>query len=82
MAYDAGRKLIVLFGGIGVTILSDTWLWDGRDWAIGPQGPSARFSCAMAYDPANDEIVLYGGRTSRADGTGNRTLSDETWVYR
>src|SRR5690606_5277101 len=37
--------------------------------------PSARWAGAMAYDPVNDEIVLWGGTMSIAGPT------DQTWIY-
>src|SRR5882672_1673729 len=35
MAYDAARGQDVLFGGSGANngLLSDTWVWDGSNWA-------------------------------------------------
>jgi hypothetical protein len=36
MAYDAGRREVVVFGGMPVAgpnvPLNDMWTWDGRDW--------------------------------------------------
>lgn len=37
--------------------------------------PPARWAGAMAYDPLNDEIVLWGGTMSIAGPT------DDTWIY-
>lgn len=44
LAYDAGRKHVVLFGGLGtaINVLGDTWAWDGTEWTqladTGPEG--------------------------------------------
>ncbi len=32
MAYDAGRKQMVLFGGNNGSLLKDAWAWDGTAW--------------------------------------------------
>jgi hypothetical protein len=60
---------VVLFGGGDYYDLpppppddDTTWVWDGQTWTahIGP-GPSARYFPAMAYDPASDRVILFGG---------------------
>jgi hypothetical protein len=65
MAYDAGRKRVVLFGGKdadGVP-LDDTWEWDGVTWSnpVTVPAPPRRFGAGMAYDPIRGETVLQGG---------------------
>jgi hypothetical protein len=32
MAYDAARKVVVLFGGYRKPLSADTWTWDGSGW--------------------------------------------------
>lgn len=77
MAYDSGRKRMVLFGGHrtvnGERIrLGDTWEWDGQRWEqMSSVGPSARNGAAMGYDAHRKRMVLFGG-----SGTG-----DETWEW-
>jgi hypothetical protein len=71
VAYDAGRGVLVMFGGSrdgGVTALGDTWTWDGRQWTEqhpkvtpGSATPSASSRLLMAYDAASETLVLYGG---------------------
>lgn len=81
MAYDAARGQIVLFGGeapfghVG-TMVNTTWTWDGSTWQRQRLvvSPSPRTGAAMAYDTAQQEIVLYGGITT--DG-----ISSETWTW-
>ncbi len=73
IAYDAARQRVVLFGGwsdlqMGPpppygSPLSDSWEWDGTNWAQPPliPGPPARSSHAMAYDAVRQCVVLFGG---------------------
>ncbi len=89
MAYDPGTGTLVLFGGDDtVHHRNDTWSWDGSDWSqvdASPVGctdncansPSARQIAAMATDPGDQGVVLFGGET------GNNTSSNlnDTWVY-
>ncbi len=87
--YDTKRGVAVLFGGRRsfrsagdleakyVTVLNDTWEYDGEKWyEIRPsQSPPPRYLHAMAYDEARGVIVLFGG----ADADNN-ALND-TWEY-
>lgn len=63
MAYGAGSKQMILFGGRGQEdYLWDTWQWDGQKWTLlADSGPPARAFHAMAYDDNCDRIVLHGG---------------------
>jgi hypothetical protein len=73
MVYDAGRGVIVLFGGYG--LYSDTWEWDGQTWTKrSSDGPSARHSHAMAFDAGRGVTVLFGGEDRQG-------LSRETWEW-
>ena len=72
MVYDSVRGFVVLFGGLLTAsalpmesdLADDVWEWDGSNWS-GPFAPaarpSARFSHAMAYDPVQARVVLFGG---------------------
>ncbi len=68
MAYDSDRQMLMLFGGLGSTVLTtaplrDTWEWNGTAWTQRtPAGsPTARQNHAMTYDVARKKVVLYGG---------------------
>ena len=90
LAYDSVRGRVVLFGGAGSDpppqrLLQDTWEWDGLLWTqratSGPSGSldprGARWSHAMAYDAANERVVLFGG-----DGDDWLPMpSEETWTW-
>jgi uncharacterized protein (TIGR03437 family) len=77
MAYDSVHGKVVLFGGVGSSVIyGDTWLWDGSNWTQTPgeSGPPARDDHAMAYDSAQGEVVLFGGFN------GSHDLND-TWLW-
>ncbi len=77
LAYDAGREVLVLYGGIGGdgVELADTWEWNGRQWRdrTGP-GPGAREAAGMTYDAARGVIVLFGGASGGA-------MQADTWTW-
>ena len=66
-AYDEKRGVTVIFGGdhdgTRAGLLRDTWTFDGHAWieVTTADGPSARDHVSMAYDPALERIVLFGG---------------------
>lgn len=83
LAYDAARGQVILFGGATPAtdgqngqLTNTTWLWNGSTWqAQHPAtSPSPRTGAALAYDEAQQQIVLYGGITQ----TG---ISSETWTW-
>jgi Galactose oxidase, central domain len=81
MAYDSVHQQVVLFGGSTssyYSLLSDTWVWDGSNWAqkSPANSPPARFNHAMAYDAAHGQVVLFGGccRDPLSD-------TQDTWVW-
>jgi cysteine-rich repeat protein len=74
MAYDAERRVVVLFGNVEAP--AQTWEWNGTNWRrrIPPESPSGRKDHALAYDPARKRIVLFGG-------TGGGALLGDTWEW-
>lgn len=66
MVYDPTRKVFVTFGGvIGSSLASDTWMFDGTNWAEYTNSrihPSARSDMTIWYDPFRQRVVLFGGR--------------------
>lgn len=77
MAYDASSGQLVLFGGQNqpgcdaAGFLGDTWIWNGSGWtqAHPATSPLPRAFAAMAYDPVDSGIVLYGGQSAVAGTT-------------
>jgi uncharacterized protein (TIGR03437 family) len=82
LAYDAGRREIVLFGGWGNRgLFNDTWVWDGVTWNLRePTGgrPPAHSDTALVYDEARGEVVLFGGCCGGEGRLGHR---NDTWVW-
>jgi N-acetylneuraminic acid mutarotase len=81
MVYDSSEGLLIMSGGIGATRISDTWAYAAaaNTWIdLNPSGalPAERCYHAMAYDPVNRKIFLFGGW----DEENQRDLGD-TWSY-
>src|SRR5207237_2295632 len=81
MVYDPDTKTAILFGGDTHTspngILNDTWSFDGTTWKqLQPaHQPPVRYDAAMAYDPVNHEIVLFGGFVDQVG------FVNDTWTF-
>jgi N-acetylneuraminic acid mutarotase len=80
---DSALGQVVVFGGLGLYgALDDTWCFDpgASRWVElqSPTAPPARWGAAMAYDPATDQIVLFGGFA--ASGSEGSAPLDDTWV--
>jgi hypothetical protein len=85
ISYDPNVAAIVLFGGAPVSqgypgswSLGDTWSLDVRTGAwndVRPASfPTARSGPGMAYDPAAESTVMYGG-------CGSGLCDRDTWWY-
>jgi hypothetical protein len=80
MVYDAGRNVVVLYGGAGSTAAaaSETWEFDGTNWTLittaTSPGPRSRYG--LCYDSARSRVVMYGGV-----GSGLGIPSNQTWEY-
>ena len=80
MAYDAGEKKIVLFGGDDLArCLGDTWVYDcqTRTWneAKPKVAPTARAGHALVYVPGQKVILLAGGYA------GGWVPLKDVWVF-
>jgi hypothetical protein len=80
MAYDPDTAQLLLEDGeAGVnSALNDQWAWTGSAWArLSPPASvtPAVFGFAMAFDPAEPGVVLYGGATSAL------TEPATTWLW-
>jgi len=77
LVYDAARRRVVLFGGVGADAQrsGDTWTWDGADWEkVAESGPSPRNAQAMTFDPAHEVVLLFGG-------TNGERHFDDLWAW-
>ncbi|MBS1714388.1 MAG: hypothetical protein JST30_08635 [Armatimonadetes bacterium] len=67
VAYDAARKVFVLYGGSDAdptgrtTLFGDTWEWADDHWTkAADAGPAPRAHCAMVYDPLRKLTLMVG----------------------
>ncbi len=87
IAYDAARREVVVFGGLGAdatansngTVYDETWAWNGRQWSerFPAIRPPARVGASMVYDTKRRVLVLFGGWEDLQTGRG---LND-TWTW-
>jgi hypothetical protein len=82
MEYDAALGGIILFGGrvnneAQPTDVNDTWKWDGSSWSqLQPTNfPDGRVDYGYAYDPARQQILLFGG------GSNTNSFNSDTWTF-
>lgn len=77
MAFDAAHARTVLFGGHSGSTLGDTWTWNGTSWTqVFPAvQPLPVHNAMLAYDPARQVVVLFGGK----DDAG--IVTDTTWEW-
>ncbi len=91
-AIDPGTGVFVVFGGDDGPIidqipmanyLDDTWMFEpGEGWTeVQASGPSARGRHAVAYDSANNRMLIFGGRYRASGGSGNYTLYNDLWAF-
>lgn len=67
MAYDAGRRRIVMFAGSPTPA---TWEWDGRRWReFAGSSPSSR-GAVLVYHETRGTVMMFGGVVIAA-GSGN-----------
>ncbi len=82
LAYDNLRQKAVQFGSFSSLngLLSDTWQWDGANWAqlLTGTNPSARYEAAMVFDPVRQQTVLFGGNGT--DSMGMQQTEGDTWT--
>ncbi|MBI5546736.1 MAG: hypothetical protein HY901_22870, partial [Deltaproteobacteria bacterium] len=85
MAFDKGRKRVILFGGLSNGIPSHVsyvreWRADlatprWSTYAAVRREPEARASHAMAYDDERGRLVIFGGQSASSQDLG------DTWTF-
>lgn len=82
MAYDPTTDRIIMFGGVqggAESPTDETWAYDvdTNTWTLldPVTSPSPRGWAALAFNPADGTLVLFGGGPRREEAT------DETWVF-
>jgi len=83
LTYDAGMGAVLLvLANASLPTTEQTWEFRGGVWTeLYPSvEPSARWYAAMAFDPALNETVLFGGVSLTQQVGGESWLSD-TWVF-
>jgi len=81
LVYDTGRQQVLVHAGKWDSGgYNDTWVFDGTTWTeIAISGlPAPRAYHALAYDPLQDALVLYGGLVLSPAG---QESPQDTWVY-
>lgn len=90
MFYDPNAKKIVLYGGIGrterqgtVVRFGDTWTFNGKDWveSTGAASPPARYGAAVAYNPSDNKVHMFGGVNEQVEIIGEHwTFDGAKWT--
>lgn len=86
MAYDPKRGVVVLFGGMENNPinkrLDDVWEYDGTTWTqrTPSNGPPALWRASLAWDPAQQKLVLFGGFDSNGAVDGMWTWDGSQWA--
>lgn len=84
MFYDPISKKVVLYGGIGrtdregtIVRFDDTWSFNGKDWSelTSAASPPARYGAAVAFNPADNKVHMFGGSNERVE------FIAEHWVW-
>ncbi|MCI4366319.1 MAG: hypothetical protein L3K08_01060 [Thermoplasmata archaeon] len=90
MVWDAYDGYVLLFGGCSAYTCNggmdgDTWAFQNGQWVqLNPSNsPSARAISATAYDPADHEVVLFGGlgSTPAAGCAPSCVATNDTWTF-
>ncbi|MGC2034984.1 MAG: kelch repeat-containing protein [Thermoplasmata archaeon] len=91
MTYDTGLDGIILYGGTGGSgqILNDTWLqvsgeleWNTPIFApTVHEFPPGLSHTALAYDPQDDQLILFGGDLASGSAYGGTWgFAGDSWV--
>ncbi|MDP3500795.1 MAG: kelch repeat-containing protein [Myxococcales bacterium] len=84
MAYDRLRKNLVVFGGVDRTNtgLTDTLVFDGRNWSVVPSGfsnPVQPLGHTLVWDDQSGDLVIYGGQQGDFLVASTAALNGQAW---
>jgi PKD domain-containing protein len=79
MIFDGADGYVLLYGGVGTHVLSDTWSFLGGRWTnltatVGPP-PPPRWGGGFAYDATDGYSLLFGGMS------GSGPLLNDSWSF-
>ena len=82
MTYDPANGEVVLFGGAGAGLLSDTWVWNGTDWTqrFPANVPPGRDYHALGWHDLHQRVVLFGGFGGAANFNDVWTWDGTDWT--
>jgi len=86
MAYDGSDRSVLLFGGARSdnTYFGDTWSYQAGGWTnlTGSlsASPTPRWQQAMAWDPRDGCVLLYGGEVESGQASDTWTFANGTWT--
>ena len=84
MAYDPIRNQFIFFGGQPYAggVSNQTWAWQSGQWTqMSPAtSPAGRLGEGMAWDPALNEIVMFGGTTTTSTFNDLWAWTGTNWV--
>ncbi|MCI4335601.1 MAG: PKD domain-containing protein [Thermoplasmata archaeon] len=85
-AWDPATGTDILFGGESpgppALALNDTWSFSGGRWAeLTPtHAPAPRYGASLAWDPTDNELVLFGGNNGSASLADTWAFTNWSWV--
>lgn len=84
MAYHHDQADVMLYGGADERqVLADLWAWNGEQWlCLSDGGPPPRTFPALAYDSAENRLILFGGnRVLFGTAEDTATFLDDMWAW-
>lgn len=81
-AFDEGRNLTYLFGGMSAAPTNETRRFNGSAYStLSPAtAPPARRAASMTYDSVGARVLMFGGRDASADLHDTWAFDGTTWA--
>jgi hypothetical protein len=83
LAYDSSDGYVVYWGGDSCQSGGQTWTYRGGTWTnvSGPGAPSGRDQVALADDPAEHGVLMFGGYRAQLQTWTDSGYLNETWLF-